>query len=79
MALANPFNDYYAKDKKESRREVLSKLTSKKLADTLNEEYARSQLLNKSPWQNQDFQQLMLEIATRWAIANKSKRVKLEF
>ncbi len=79
LALANPFNDYYAKDKKESRREVLSKLTSKKLADTLNEEYARSQLLNKSPWQNQDFQQLMLEIATRWAIANKSKRVKLEF
>lgn len=36
-------------------------------------------LINKLPWQNQDFQQLMLEIATRWAIANKSKRVKLEF
>lgn len=77
--MANPFNDYYAKDQKESRREVLSKLTSKKLADALNEEYARSQLMNKSPWQNQDFQQLMLEIAARWAIANKSKRVKLEF
>lgn len=79
LALANPFNDYYAKDKKESRREALSKLTSNKLADALNEEYAKSQLLNKLPWQNQDFQQLMLEIATRWAIANKSKRVKLEF
>lgn len=79
LALANPFNDFYAEEKKESRREALSKLTSKKLADALNEEYARSQLMNKSPWQNQDFQQLMLEIVARWAIANKSKRVKLEF
>ena len=42
LALANPFNDYYAKDQKESIREALSKLTSKKLADALNEEYARS-------------------------------------
>lgn len=67
------------KRKKESRRGTYSKLTSKKLADALNEEYARSQIMSKSAWQNKDFQQLMLEIATRWAIANKSKRVKLEF
>lgn len=77
--MANPFNDFYAEEKKESRRDAYSKLTSKKLADALNEEYARSQLLNKSPWQNDDFQKLMLEVVTRWADANKKKRVKLEF
>ena len=77
--MANPFNDYYAKDQKENRREALSKLTSKKLADALNEEYARSQLMNKSPWQNQDFQKLMLEVAARWVAGNKRKRVRLEF
>ena len=79
LALVNPFNDFYAEEKKESRRDAYSKLTSKKLADALNEEYARSQLLNKSAWQNEDFQQLMLEGANRWAEANKKKRVKLEF
>ena len=79
LALANPFNDYYAKDKKESRRDAYSKLTSKKLADVLNEEYARSQLLSKSAWQNEDFQKLMLEVAARWVADNKRKRVKLEF
>lgn len=79
LALANPFNDFYAEEKKESRREAYSKLTSKKLADALNEEYARSQLLGKSAWQNEDFQQLMLEVANRWAEDNKRKRVKLEF
>ena len=79
LALANPFNDYYAEEKKENRRDAYSKLTSKKLADALNEEYARSQLLNKSAWQNKDFQKLMLEVANRWAEANKRKRVKLEF
>lgn len=79
LALANPFNDYYAEEKKENRRDVYSKLTSKKLADALNEEYARSQLLGKPAWQNEDFQQLMLEVANRWADANKKKRVKLEF
>lgn len=79
LALANPFNDYYAKEKKETRRDAYSKLTSKKLADSLNEEYARSQLLNKSAWQNKDFQKLMLEVANRWAEDNKRKRVKLEF
>lgn len=79
LALANPFNDYYAEEKKENRRDAYSKLTSKKLADALNEEYARSQLLNKSAWQNKDFQKLMLEVANRWAEDNKRKRVKLEF
>lgn len=79
LALANPFNDFYAEEKKEPRRDAYSKLTSKKLADALNEEYARSQLLNKSPWQNDDFQKLMLEVANRWAEDNKRKRVKLEF
>lgn len=79
LALANPFNDFYAEEKKESRREAYSKLTSKKLADALNEEYARSQLLNKSAWQNEDFQKLMLEVAARWVADNKRKRVKLEF
>lgn len=79
LALANPFNDYYAEEKKETRRDAYSKLTSKKLADALNEEYARSQLLNKSAWQNEDFQKLMLEVAARWAEDNKRKRVKLEF
>lgn len=79
LALANPFNDYYAEEKKENRRDAYSKLTSKKLADMLNEEYARSQLLNKSAWQNEDFQKLMLEVANRWAEDNKRKRVKLEF
>lgn len=79
LALVNPFNDFYAEEKKESRREAYSKLTSKKLADALNEEYARSQLLGKSAWQNEDFQQLMLEVANRWAEDNKRKRVKLEF
>lgn len=79
LALANPFNDYYAEEKKENRRDAYSKLTSKKLADSLNEEYARSQLLNKSAWQNKDFQKLMLEVAARWAEDNKRKRVKLEF
>ena len=79
LALANPFNDLYAEEKKESRRDAYSKLTSKKLADALNEEYARSQLLNKSAWQNEDFQELMLEVAARWAEDNKRKRVKLEF
>ena len=78
LALANPFNDYYAEEKKENRRDAYSKLTSKKLADALNEEYARSQLLNKSAWQNKDFQKLMLEVANRWAEDNKRKRVKLE-
>lgn len=77
--MANPFNDYYAEEKKENRRDAYSKLTSKKLADALNEEYARSQLLNKSAWQNKDFQKLMLEVANRWAEDNKRKRVKLEF
>lgn len=79
LALANPFNDYYAEEKKETRRDAYSKLTSKKLADALNEEYARSQLLNKSAWQNEDFQKLMLEVAARWVADNKRKRVKLEF
>lgn len=79
LTLANPFNDYYAEEKKENRRDAYSKLTSKKLADALNEEYARSQLLNKSAWQNKDFQKLMLEVANRWAEDNKRKRVKLEF
>lgn len=79
LALANPFNVFYAEEKKESRRDAYSKLTSKKLADALNEEYARSQLLNKSAWQNEDFQKLMLEVAARWAEDNKRKRVKLEF
>lgn len=79
LALANPFNDFYAEEKKENRRDAYSELTSKKLADALNEEYARSQLLGKSAWQNKDFQQLMLEVATRWTVANKKKRVKLEF
>ncbi len=79
LALANPFNDYYAEEKKENRRDAYSKLTSKKLADALNEEYARSQLLGKSAWQNEDFQKLMLEVANRWAEDNKRKRVKLEF
>ena len=79
LALANPFNDFYAEEKKENRRDTYSKLTSKKLADALNEEYARSQLLNRSAWQNEDFQQLMLEVANRWADANKKKRVRLEF
>lgn len=79
LALANPFNDFYAEEKKESRRDAYSKLTSKKLADTLNEEYARSQLLGKSAWQNEDFQKLMLEVAARWVADNKRKRVKLEF
>lgn len=79
LTLANPFNDYYAEEKKENRRDAYSKLTSKKLADALNEEYARSQLLNKSAWQNEDFQKLMLEVAARWAADNKTKRVKLEF
>ena len=79
LALANPFNDYYAEEKKETRRDAYSKLTSKKLADALNEEYARSQLLNKSAWQNEDFQKLMLEVTARWVADNKRKRVKLEF
>lgn len=79
LALANPFNDFYAEEKKESRRDAYSKLTSKKLADALNEEYARSQLLNKSAWKNKDFQQLMLEVANRWTADNKRKRVRLEF
>ena len=79
LALANPFNDFYAEEKKESRRDAYSKLTSKKLADALNEEYARSQIMGKSAWQNEDFQKLMLEVANRWAEDNKRKRVKLEF
>lgn len=79
LALANPFNAFYAEEKKESRRDAYSKLTSKKLADTLNEEYARSQLLGKSAWQNEDFQKLMLEVTARWVADNKRKRVKLEF
>ena len=79
LALANPFNDFYAKEKRESQKDTYSKLTSKKLADALNEEYARSQLLGKSAWQNKDFQKLMLEVANRWAEDNKRKRVKLEF
>lgn len=79
LALANPFNDFYAKEKRESQKDTYSKLTSKKLADALNEEYARSQLLGKSAWQNEDFQELMLEVAARWAEDNKRKRVKLEF
>lgn len=79
LALANPFNDFYAEEKKEPRRDAYSKLTSKKLADALNEEYARSQLLGKQVWQNEDFQKLMLEVAARWAEDNKRKRVKLEF
>ena len=54
-------------------------MTSKKLADDLNEEYARSQLMGKSVWDNPDFQKLMMEVATRWAVANKHKRVRLEF
>lgn len=77
--MANPFNDYYAEEKKENRRDAYSKLTSKKLADALNEEYARSQLLGKQAWQNEDFQKLMLEVAARWADANKKKRVRLKF
>lgn len=77
--MANPFNDFYAEEKKESRRDAYSKLTSKKLADALNEEYARSQLLGKSAWQNEDFQKLMLEVTARWVADNKRKRVKLEF
>ena len=79
LALANPFNDFYAEEKKESRRDAYSKLTSKKLADALNEEYARSQIMCKSAWQNEDFQKLMLEVAARWVADNKRKRVKLEF
>ena len=79
LALANPFNSRDAEDKTESVQQAYSKLTSKKLADALNEEYARSQLLGKTPWQNEDFQKLMMEVATRWAVANKRKRVKLEF
>lgn len=79
LALANPFNDFYAEDKKEVRRDAYSKVTSKKLADALNEEYARSQIMGKSAWQNKDFQKLMLEVANRWAEDNKRKRVKLEF
>lgn len=79
LALANPFNDYYAEEKKENRRDAYSKLTSKKLADALNEEYARSQIMGKSAWQNEDFKKLMLEVAARWVADNKRKRVKLEF
>ena len=60
LALANPFNDFYANEKRESHKDTYRKLTSKKLADALNEEYARSQLLGKSAWQNEDFQKLML-------------------
>lgn len=67
------------KIKKEVRRDAYSKVTSKKLADALNEEYARSQIMGKSAWQNKDFQKLMLEVANRWAEDNKRKRVKLEF
>lgn len=79
LSLADPFHDYHAEEKKEPVQESYSKLTSKKLADALNEEYARSQLMGKSAWQNEDFQKLMLEVATRWAAANKRKRVRLEF
>lgn len=35
--------------------------------------------MGKSAWQNEDFQKLMLEVAARWADANKKKRVRLEF
>ena len=75
LTLANPFNDFYAEEKKESRRDAYSKLTSKKLADALNEEYARSQILNKSAWQNEDFQKLMLDVTARWADANTNRSV----
>lgn len=79
LSLADPFHDYHAEEKKEPVQESYSKLTSKKLADALNEEYARSQLMDKSAWSNPDFQKLMMEVATRWAEDNKRKRVKLEF
>lgn len=79
LSLADPFHDYHAVEKKEPVQESYSKLTSKKLADDLNEEYARSQLMGKSVWDNPDFQKLMMEVATRWAVANKHKRVRLEF
>lgn len=79
LSLADPFHDYHAEEKKEPVQESYSKLTSKKLADALNEEYARSQLMGKSAWSNPDFQKLMLEVATRWAAANKRKRIRLEF
>lgn len=77
------FKNYDRKNRnygnKEPVQESYSKLTSKKLADALNEEYARSQLMGKSAWSNPDFQKLMLEVATRWAAANKRKRIRLEF
>ncbi len=79
LSLADPFHDYHAEEKKKPVQESYSKLTSKKLADALNEEYARSQLMGKSAWSNPDFQKLMLEVATRWAAANKRKRIRLEF
>ncbi|HJF87711.1 MAG TPA: hypothetical protein K8V88_09780 [Companilactobacillus farciminis] len=79
LSLADPFHDYHAEEKKEPVQESYSKLTSRKLADALNEEYARSQLMGKSAWSNPDFQKLMMEVATRWVAANKRKRVKLEF
>ncbi|MDE7049612.1 MAG: hypothetical protein K2O75_01890 [Lactobacillus sp.] len=79
LSLADPFHDYHTEEKKEPVQESYSKLTSKKLSDALNEEYARSQLMNKSAWSNPDFQKLMMEVATRWVAANKRKRVRLEF
>ena len=79
LSLADPFHDYHAEEKKKLVQESYSKLTSKKLADALNEEYARSQLMGKSAWSNPDFQKLMMEVATRWVAANKHKRVRLEF
>ncbi len=55
LSLADPFHDYHSVEKKEPVQETYSKLTSKKLADALNEEYARSQLMGKSAWSNPDF------------------------
>ena len=69
------FKNYDRKNRNYGNNDLNIDRLSRELIDTPR----RSTNYGHRGMQNQDFQQLMLEIAARWAIANKSKRVKLEF
>lgn len=37
-----------------------------KVAESINESYAQSKILKKDPWENPEFQGLVLEATNRW-------------
>lgn len=79
LKLADPFNDFYGYQVKEKQNSSFSKLTDTKLADALNECYAKDISLKKDVWEDNEFRELLLESAKRWSKRAKNKKVELEF